>query len=141
MASFIYNIGKKEILSGEIDLTNDTIKVALVTSSYSADKDAHEHFDDIDNEVVGSPYVAGGSELANKAFNADNTNDRGELDADDVTWAVATITARAAIIYKSTGVAATSTLIAYVDFGQDYITSGLDFTIEWDSEGVLGLGE
>ena len=141
MASLIYNIGKKEILSGEIDLTNDTIKVALVTSSYSPDKDAHEHFDDITNEVVGSPYVAGGATLANKAFNADDANDRGEFDADDVTWSVATLTARAAIIYKSTGTAATSTLIAYVDFGQDYSTSGEDFTIEWDAEGILYLGE
>jgi len=141
MASLIYNIGKKEILSGEIDLTNDTIKCAMVTSSYTPNKDTHEHFDDIDNEVVGSPYVAGGSELANKAFNADNTNDRGEFDADDVTWAVATLTARAAIIYKDTGTPATSTLIAYVDFGDDYSTTGEDFTIEWDSEGVLYLGE
>ncbi|TES90337.1 MAG: hypothetical protein E3J88_04325 [Anaerolineales bacterium] len=141
MTSFIYNIGKKEILSGEIDLTNDTIKVALVTSSYSADKDAHEHFDDITNEVVGTPYVAGGATLANKSFNADNTNDRGEFDADDVTWSVATLTARAAIVYKSTGVAATSTLFAYWDFLSDYSTSGEDFTIEWDSEGVLYLGE
>lgn len=141
MTSFVYNIGKKEILSGELDLTNDTIKCALVTSTYTPDKDAHHYFSDITNEVSGTPYVAGGAELTTKSFNTNDTDDRGEFDALDVTWAVATLTARAAIIYKSTGVAATSTLIAYVDFGFDYFTVGEDFTIEWDSEGILYLGE
>lgn len=138
MASLIYNQGKKEILSGEIDLTNDTIRCALVTSSYSPDKDAHHVYSDITNEVSGEGYSGGGEVLANKSFDVDDTNDRGEFDADDPSWNPSTITARAAVIYKDTG---TKTLIAYVDFGQDYSTNNADFTIEWDSEGILYLGE
>ena len=141
MTSFIYNIGKKEILSGEIDLTNETIKCAMVTSAYTPDRDAHHYFSDITNEVSGTPYVAGGAELTGKSFNTNDTDDRGEFDALDVTWQAATLTARAAIVYKSTGVASTSTLIAFVDFGSDFSTNGVDFTIEWDNSGILYLGD
>ena len=86
-------------------------------------------------------YAAGGKALTNKSVTEDNINDRAEFDADDSTWPVATITARAAVIYKDTGVASTSPLIAYIDFGEDFSTSGADFTVEWDSDGILALGE
>jgi hypothetical protein len=141
MASLIYNKGKVEFLKGEIDLEDDAIKCALVTSSYTPDKDADEYFDDVTNEVSGTGYTAGGKALTNKSVNDDDVNDQAEFDADDTTWAVATITARAAVIYKDTGVASTSPLIAYIDFGEDFSTSGADFTVEWDSEGILALGE
>ncbi len=141
MANILYNKGKTEILKGGIDLLTDTIKAALVTSSYTPDKDADTFFDDVTNEVSGTGYTAGGKALANKTVTQDDTNDRAEFDADDATWTVATITARAAVVYKDTGTASTSLLIAYIDFGQDYSTLGEDFTVEWDTEGILYLGE
>jgi len=143
MASLIYNEGKKQILNGSIDLLNDNIYVALFTSSYTPDKDAHLDWGDVDNEVTGTGYTAGGKALANAAVNKDDTNDRAEFDADDVVWTVATITARAAIIYKFVDDEddETNILITYVDFGDDYSASAEDFTIEWDSEGIFYLGE
>lgn len=141
MASLTYNRGKLAILKGEIDLLNDDIKVALVTDSYSPDKDADEFFDDVTNEVSGTGYTAGGKSLASKAVTQDDVNDRAEFDADDLQWVVATITARACVVYYDTGVAATSILIAYIDFGEDFSTVAETFTIEWDSEGILYLGE
>lgn len=148
MASFIYNKGKYEILNGNIDFKSDSFKVALVTSSYTPDKDAHDNWEDITNEASGSPYEAGGKELTSKDITLDYTNDRVEFNGGDTAqrpgftiWPFSTITARAAIIYKDTEVDSTSTLIAYIDFGQDYSTNGEDFTIEWDSEGIFYLGE
>lgn len=141
MISFLYNAGKAALLRGDIDLENDTIKVALITSDYSPDKDAHDHFDDITNEVSGTGYTAGGTTLASKVVNQDDANDRAEFDAADTTWSSSTITARAAVIYHDMGNPSTSTLIAYVDFGQDYSSSGTDFTIEWNAEGIFYVGE
>jgi len=153
MTSLIYNKGKTEFLNGGIDLLNDTIKVALVTSSYTPDKDAHEDFGDITNEVSGSGYDTGGKALTwtppgfsggqSDAISQDNTNDRAVFDADDTIWTTATITARAAVIFKFVNDAddATNILIAYIDFGSDYMANGEDFTIEWDSEGIFYLGE
>jgi hypothetical protein len=141
MASFMYNAGKAALLRGDIDLENDTIKVALVTLDYSPDKDTHDHFDDVTNEVSGTGYTAGGAALASKAVNQDDANDRAEFSAADVTWSSSTITARAAVIYMDTGTLSTSILIAYVDFGHDYSSSGTDFTIEWNAEGIFYVGE
>ena len=139
MADVIYNSFKKKIMDGSIDLDTDTIKVALVTSTYTPDQDVHDFFDDITNEVTGTGYTAGGATLANKAVTADNTDNEGVFDADDVSWTTSTITARGAVLYKSTGVASTSPLIAYLDFTTDKVSTAGTFTIAWNAEGILNL--
>lgn len=45
---------------------SDTIKVALLTSSYTPNYDTHDFFDDITNEVTGTGYTAGGATLGSK---------------------------------------------------------------------------
>lgn len=140
MANVIYNSAKQKLMDGSIDLDTDTIKVALVTASYSPSQDDHEFFDDITNEVTSSNYAAGGSALANKAVTKDNTNNRGVFDADDLSWSSVTFSPRAAIIYKDTGNAATSPLIAYIDFGSDQVVSSGTFSIHWSSSGILYVG-
>lgn len=140
MASVIYNSAKRDLINGTIDLDSNTIKVALVTSSYSPDIDAHDNYDDLTNEVAnGNGYTTGGETLANASVTADNTNDRAVFDAEDVTWSTATITARGAVIYKDTGTPSTSRLIAYIDFGSDKTSTAGDFTIAWSASGILLL--
>ena len=136
MASVIYNIYKKSIRDGDLDLAADTIKVALVTSSYTVDIDAHLDFADITNEISGTGYTAGGATLTTKTVTQDDTNNRGVFDADDVTWAVATFTARGAVVYQDTGTPATSILMFYIDFAEDKSPSEEDFTITWASTGI-----
>lgn len=142
MNSVLYNIFKAEAMKGNIDLENDTIKVALLTSSYTPDIDTHQHYDDLTNEVSssGTGYTTGGQALTTKAVTQDNTDDEGVFDADDTTWASSTITARYAVIYKDTGTPSTSPLIGYIDFGSDQESDSGDFTIEWATEGIINLG-
>ena len=140
MADIVYNSFKKNIMNGSIDLDTDTIKVALVTSSYTPNQDTHEDFADVTNEITSTGYTAGGSALANKAVTADNTDNEGVFDADNVTWANSSITARGAVVYKDTGTAATSLLICYIDFTSDKSSSTSDFIIQWNTEGILNLG-
>lgn len=140
MASVVYNSFKSDIMKGNIDLDTDTIKIALVTSSYTADIDAHEFFDDITNEVSGTGYTAGGETLASVTVSIDDTDDEGVFDAADVTWTSSTITARGAVIYKSTGTASTSPLVCYIDFGSDKTSTEGSFTITFAAEGILNLG-
>lgn len=139
MANQLYNNFKKNIMNGAIDLDTDTIKVALVTSAYTINIDTHEFFSSITNEVSGTGYTAGGKTLTTPAVTEDTTNDRGVFDADDVSWTTATITARAAIIYKSTGTSSTSPLIGYVDFGSDQVSTAGTFTISWNASGIVLL--
>jgi hypothetical protein len=143
MASFIYNNYKQGIFDNttnlRVDLDTDTIKVALVTSSYTPNADTHDFFDDVTNEVVGTGYTAGGATLATPTVTLDTANDRVDFDADDTQWTTSTITARAAVIYKSTGTASTSPLIAYIDFTTDQISSAGTFLIQWSASGILRL--
>ena len=135
MANVIYNSFKKSIGDGTIDWDTDTIKVALVTSTYTPDIDTHTDFSThITNEVVGTGYTAGGATLTGNAVTVDTVNDWAEYDANDVTWTTSTITARGAVVYKSTG-----ELISYVDFGSDKISSAGDFKITWHADGVFKL--
>lgn len=140
MADVIYNAFKMFIMNGAIDLDTDTIHVALVTSSYTPDQDAHDYFNDVTNEVSGTGYTAGGSALASKAVTQDNTDNEGVFDANDVAWTTSTITARGAVLYKKRGGASSADeLIAYIDFGSDKISTAGTFTIAWNAEGILNL--
>jgi hypothetical protein len=135
----LYGLWLKNQLGGSnaIDWDTDTIKVALTTSSYTPDQDAHDFFNDVTNEVTGTGYTAGGTTITASAPTYDGTSDQIRLDATDASWTSSTITARRAVIYKSTGTASTSPLIAWVDFGADVSTTNGTFTIAWDSTGVV----
>lgn len=139
MASALYNNGKKKLMDGSIDLDTDTIKVAFTTSSYTPNIDSHDFFDDITNEVSGTGYSAGGYTLSNKSVTVDTTNDRAVFDADDISSSNTTITFRYGIIYKSTGTAGTSPLIAVLDFGTDRVYSAETVYIQWNSNGIFYL--
>ena len=138
MASVIYNSYKKNMETVGWE-TATTIKMMLVTSSYTPDIDNHSNKSDVTDEASGSGYTAGGVALANRAMVQDNTNDIAKAVADDVTLTNATITARGGVIYLDTGDDATSSLIAYIDFGADQSMSNTDFEIKWDTNGIFKI--
>ena len=140
MASKLYGNFLLKALNKEVDFDSDTIKVALLTSSYTPDQDAHDYFNDVSAyEVTGTGYTTGGSTLASKTATYDSANNVVILDAADTTWASSTITARYAVVYDSTGTASTSALIGYVDFGSDQSSTNGNFTITWDSTGIVRI--
>ena len=139
MANVVYNSAKAELFKGSIDCLNDTLKVALVTSSYIPSASSHTYYSDITNEVSGTGYTAGGATLTNVSVSKDDIDAEGVLDADDVTWSSSTITARGAVIYKDSGVASTSPLICYIDFGSDKASSASNFVLQWNSEGIINI--
>lgn len=130
-----------KMLNKEIDWDSDTIKVSLHTSAYTPDQDAHDYQNDLTNEVAnGNGYTTGGATLANKTITYTGATNVVKLDADDVSWAASTITARYAVIYDaSPGTAATNPLLGYIDFGQDIVSTGGAFTVTWDSAGILTI--
>ena len=141
MANVIYNSFFADSKKAQINLETDTIKVMLVTSTYVPNIDTHTKRSDVTNEVVGTGYTAGGATLGSKTVTQNNTTDAGVFDAADVTWTASTITARGAVLYKDTGVAANDNLIAYIDFGTDQISSNGNFTIQWNASGILSTSQ
>lgn len=124
---------------GSIDFVTDSIKVALCTNAYSPDQDAHEFLSDVTNEVVGVGYVSGGKLLENKTETYTALTNTTKWDADDTQWPASTITARYAVLYKSTGNPATSPLIAYYDFEVDKSGVLVTFKITWSAAGLINL--
>ena len=133
-----YNNAKKLFLDGDIDLAVDTIKVALVTG-YTPDIDAHDMWNDVSaNEESGTGYSTGGETLANSEVTVIGASDLAMWDGDNVTWTGLDVgTPSHAIIYKSTGDAATSPLIAYMELGT--ASNGGDYTIAWNASGIARL--
>ena len=139
MADLIYNSFFTDLSKGAIDLDTDTLKLMLVTSAYTPTK-THAKRSDITNEVTGTGYTAGGATLANVTVTQDNTNDLAKFDADDVSWATSTITARGAVLYKARGGAASADeLVKYFDFGSDQSSVGAAFTVQFNANGILQI--
>lgn len=143
MASLVYTNFKYRQLGDTsvtpINTKTDTIKVALLTSAYTPSATTHDFFDDITNEVSATGYTAGGATLT-VTTSQDNTDNEGVMDATDTTWTItSSLTFRYAVIYKSTGTASTSPLIALIDFGVDKNIDNEVLTLTWAAEGILNL--
>ena len=123
----------------EVDFDSDTIKVALLTSSYTPNQDSHDYWDDVSAyEVSGTGYTAGGESLASKTVGYTSGTNVTKFDAADVSWTSSTITARYAVLYDDTPATdATKPLIGYVDFGSDQSSSSGTFSIVWDAAGIF----
>jgi hypothetical protein len=132
----MYGNAPSKMANKEIDFDTDTVKVMLCTSTYTPDQDAHVYKSSVTNEVTGPGYTAGGIALTSKTNTYTGATNTTMLDAADVTWSTSTITARYAVVYVDTGTAGTSALICYVDFGADVASSGGNFTITWDVNGI-----
>lgn len=141
VTALIYSKVFNAAFNKEIDLLSDTIKVALATSTYTPDQDAHDYFDDITNELgTGSGYTAGGATLANDTFTYTSGSNLWTYDADNSSWTTSTLTARYGIVYDSTpGTAGTNPLIMYENFGADFSSSGGTFQITWHTDGLFTI--
>lgn len=140
----IYNYGKLGILDGTIALGSgaggDTIKVMAVNSTYTFSAD-HQYIDmggasdPVDCRIGNTTDQT----LANKAQAVDLTNDRAYFDADDISYAAPTSgqTIEGLIVYKDTGTATTSPLIAYFDVSQ--LCNGGQINVAWAAPASGGL--
>lgn len=137
----IYNNFKHQVMEGEFDLLNDTLKMILV-SGHTPNIDTHTQYSDVsaDEYGTGSGYTAGGATLASVTVTVDNTNDRGVFDAGDLTWsslgALSPATPSDCILYDDTH--ASDLLIAYWELGTT-ATNGGDYTLQFGANGIILL--
>jgi hypothetical protein len=127
--SAICNVFKQGLLEGKFDFSSTTtqvFKIALYTSA--ADLGAQTTAYSAVNEVVGSGYTASGETLT-ISVNPTLSGNVAFINFANATWAVTSITARGALIYKADGV--TNPAIATLDFGQDTTTSSGSFEVEF----------
>jgi len=126
MANVLYDPGRDAFLNGDIDYTNDTIRVYLIDTADYTFSAAHQFL----SQVPSAARVAYGT-LAGKSTSA------GVADANDtVLSAVTGDPCEAIILCKWTGDEATSPLIGYIDSaaaGLPVTPNGGDITITWDN--------
>lgn len=124
MANTLYPKGKEKILSAAINFSADTIKAVLVPSGYVYSA-AHEFLTSLGG-VLGTAQALTSKTVTGGAF-----------DASDPTFAAlaAGATVKAVVLYKDTGVAGSSPLLAYIDnvTGFPMATNGGDVVVQWDS--------
>ena len=100
----ICNSFKQGLLEGKFNFSSTTtqvFKIALYTSA--ADLSAATTSYTTTNEVVGSGYTAGGQTLT-ISVNPTLSGNVAYMNFANITWAVTSITARGALIYKADGV-------------------------------------
>lgn len=130
--STLYLKGIEQALLGNINLESDTIKLKYMQTGYTPNAGTHAFLSDVSaSEASGAPTET----LANVDVRIDTGNSRVEIDADNVTESSITTSTNKFIIYKDTGVAATSPLIACIDIAEGTLspvagTLALTFNVE-----------
>jgi hypothetical protein len=114
---------KYQLLLGEHDLVNDTLKIALYTSLANLGPDTTEY--SVVNEVSGAGYTAGGLTLTNVTVS--QGNGVAYVDFDNPAWAGASFTTRGALIYNSSKA---NKAMFVLDFGLNQTTVNENFVLD-----------
>ena len=126
MSNELYKKTKQKLLSAGLNLSTATIKAAIVVPAYVPNLSTDEFYTTIASHVIGTPQTL-----------ATVTVTDGVLNADDIEFPAITAgsTASAVVLYVDTGVAGTSSLIAYLDdiTGFPFVTSGVKVTVQWSN--------
>lgn len=135
MANFKYDGFIEAVLKGEVAWVSDNIRAVLVKSSYTPNKASHNWLSDIPSGDV----LATSGNLTSRSATGGVAR---ALDATFASVSGAVNSGRAIVLYKHTGTAGTSRLIAYIDTAPGLPVSpvGSDVRVVWPSTGIFSIG-
>ncbi len=125
MANALYPKAKESFINAHINMSANTITIALVDTGVYTFSTSHQFRSDVSNSAV-----IASTTLSNKTVAS------GVFDADDATFTSVTgANCEALLIFQDTGVQTTSRLIAYVDSatGLPILPNGGDITVVFSS--------
>ena len=125
MANALYPKAKESFINGHINMSANTITIALVDTGVYTYSTSHQYRSDVSNSAV-----IASTTLSNKTVTS------GVFDADDATFTSVTgANCEALLIFQDTGVQSTSRLIAYIDSatGLPILPNGGDITVVFSS--------
>ena len=143
MADLIYHNALAELGNGGLDFDTDTLKVILVTDSYTPDVD-HAALTDVNTNELSEAngYLTGGDEVTGSVTDSD-ANDNVMYDITNPTWTAAGGSigpCRYAILYSDTH--ATDAVIYCFDLTSNRTAEdGADFTITIDTDGLFTMAQ
>lgn len=125
MANALYPKAKEAFLGAQIDMSSNTIVIALIDTGEYTYSSSDQYFSDVPEAAVISSATLSNKTLTNGVF-----------DADDATFTSVTgANAEALILYQNTGTNSSSRLIAYIDSatGLPILPNGGDITVVFSS--------
>tara|TARA_R110000782_G_scaffold34572_3_gene82582 strand:- start:8 stop:472 length:465 start_codon:yes stop_codon:yes gene_type:complete len=133
--NFMCTSFKKALLDGEMDFsanTTDTFNIALYTDSASLTAATSDYVNNTAGQVAnGNGYATGGKLLTiSQAPTDGGSGTTVFLSFGTINWTSSTLTARGALIYRSSG-ANTNTAVAVLDFLADKSSSNGTFEIQF----------
>ena len=141
----VYGHISKLVEQGTIDLSTDTIKVALFNDTHAFDITDTTWADIKANEITGTGYSEGGATLTHTGAKLVETPATGLYsfgeNADDTEWSASTLTAYNAVVYKYIDDAGVpddaSPILASIAFGAAKSTIDDIFKITWPATGIF----
>lgn len=128
MTNQLYDFGREGFLDGQVSWSSNTIRAVLVdTAAYTFSKATHQWLSDIDAAAriaISAPFT--GKTIAAGIAGADAA----------VFVSVTGPVSEALVIYRDTGTASTSRLLAYITQanGLPVTPSGFNITVNWDTD-------
>lgn len=133
MANVVMEEGVESIIDRSIDWLSDTIKAIALGAAYTPDPD-DQFLDAGGGTGMVASRITGTTDqtIGGKTIGKDTTNNFAYMDGNDVTYSAVPAGADVVRIgvYKDTGVATTSKILAVFDIA-DITPNGGDITIQW----------
>lgn len=146
MASAIPNSAKVLLMNGGLDLDTHDIRARLCMTNTTCDTEVDAISNLSSYTLIDVADATGYADVAltSEAVAADDTNDRAEFDAADVSFTGlggdATRAYQGVLIYKYVdGTNANDIPIAFIDFATDVPLTATQVDIPWNAEGILQL--
>lgn len=146
MASAIPNSAKANLINGTIDLNSHDIRARLCMTNTTCDTEIDAINDLADYTTIDPCDATSYADVAlgSEAVNTDDTNDRAEFDATDLSFAGlggnGTRDYQGVLIYKYVdGTNANDLPICFIDFAADIPKEATQVDVPWDAEGILQL--
>lgn len=146
MASAIPNSAKANLINGTIDLNTHDIRARLCMTNTTCDTEVDAINDLADYTLIDVCDATGYADVAlgSEAVNVDDTNDRAEFDATDLSFTGlggdASRDIQGVLLYKYVdGTNANDLPIAFIDFTSDIPATATQIDVPWDAEGILQL--
>jgi hypothetical protein len=146
-ASHGYQYGYGQYITKQVDLVNDDIRIAKLSSNTTADteRDAVDHGNDITtpDEFDGSGYTSGGQALDSQAVNIDDANDRAEFDAADEAAALGagTRAIQGNLLISFITNFSGSLVLHWIEYASNKTPDGSTFTDVFNAEGILQMAD
>ena len=133
---FIVNTFKELCMEGAHNLTSDTVRVALIGTGWTQTIDGALTYATVSaREMSGTGYTATGDAPGTPTVVVNDTNDRGEFNLVDASWAALTLTGgtgfptpNTAFMYNDTH--GSNAAIAYWELGTT-ATNGSQYDLQW----------